>query len=92
MQLLRQLVLCPRTMKGTIKMRTENNNTNFEVTNVIATLPQMKTIKEMAQITGLSYYYLRGLCVNNEIVHIRAGNKYLINYDRFCDYLNGKSI
>lgn len=49
----------------------------------------MKTIKEMAGLTGLSYTMLRNLCLQNKIVHIRAGKKYLINYDRFVDYLNG---
>lgn len=52
-------------------------------------LPRMKTIKEMVGLTGLSYTMLRNLCLQNEIVHIRAGKKYLINYDRFVDYLNG---
>lgn len=52
-------------------------------------LPKMKTIKEMSELTGLSYTMLRNLCLENKIVHIRAGKKYLINYDRFIDYLNG---
>lgn len=52
-------------------------------------LPRMKTLKEMAELTGLSYTMLRNLCLENRIVHIRAGKKYLINYDRFVDYLNG---
>lgn len=54
-------------------------------------LPKMKTIKEMSELTGLSYTMLRNLCLENKIVHIRAGKKYLINYDRFVDYLNGVS-
>lgn len=52
-------------------------------------LPRMKTLKEMAELTGLSYTALRNLCMEKKIVHIRAGKKYLINYDRFVDYLNG---
>lgn len=52
-------------------------------------LPRMKTINEMIKLTGLSYTYLRNLCLLNEIVHIRVGKKYLINYDKFIDYLNG---
>lgn len=52
-------------------------------------LPVMKTIKEMVELTRFSYMHLRNLCLENKIVHIRAGKKYLINYDRFCDYLNG---
>lgn len=54
-------------------------------------IPKMKTIKEMVELTGLSYTMLRNLCLENRIVHIRAGKKYLINYDRFVDYLNGVS-
>lgn len=54
-------------------------------------LPRMKTIKEMMALTGLSYTMLRNLCLENKIVHIRAGKKYLINCDRFADYLNGVS-
>ena len=52
-------------------------------------LPRMKTLKEVAELTGLSYTCLRNLCLQNQIVYIRAGTKYLINYDRFIDYLNG---
>lgn len=52
-------------------------------------LPKMKTLKEMAELTGLSYTALRNLCMEKKIVHIRAGKKYLVNYDRFVDYLNG---
>lgn len=52
-------------------------------------LPVMKSLKEMVKLTGFSYMHLRSLCLENKIVHIRAGKKYLINYDRFCDYLNG---
>lgn len=82
------------------KMRTEKGNANKRVFEVIDNevlsedmeprrLPTMKPIKEMVELTGLSYTYLRNLCIQNEIIHIRAGKKYLINYDRFIDYLNG---
>lgn len=52
-------------------------------------LPVMKTIKEMVELTGFTYMHLRNLCLENKIIHVRAGKKYLINYDRFVDYLNG---
>ena len=51
--------------------------------------PRMKTIKAVAKLTSMSYTSLRNLCLENQIVHIRVGKKYLINYDRFIDYLNG---
>ena len=51
-------------------------------------LPKMKTLKEMSELTGLPYAMLRNLCMQNKIVYIRTGKKYLINYDRFIDFLN----
>lgn len=51
--------------------------------------PEMLPIKEVSSRTGLSYYHIRQLCLTEKIVHIRAGNKFLVNYDRFMDYLNG---
>ncbi len=67
----------------------EGNNRQSVDSGELQKLPVMKSIKEMVELTGLSYMHLRNLCLENKIVHIRAGKKYLINYDRFCDYLNG---
>ena len=79
-------------------MRTEKNRNknNFEIIEnevlleetKTKCLPRMKTIKEMVDLTGLPYTFFRGLCVQNKIVYIKTGKKYLINYDRFIDYLN----
>lgn len=52
-------------------------------------IPQMVTIKRLAELTGLSEYCIRGLCKRNEITTVHTGTKILINYDRFIDYLNG---
>ena len=65
------------------------NNTQANEGMPLTKMPVMKTIKEMVELTGLSYSTLRNLCLENEIIHMRAGKKYLINYDRFVDYLNG---
>lgn len=86
-------------MKGASKMKNATAENNFKVieSKVVANytdakaLPTMKTIKEMVEITGLSYTFLRNLCMENKIIYIRTGKKYLINYDRFVDYLNGIS-
>lgn len=51
-------------------------------------IPQMVTIKEAAKATGLAEYHIRHLCINNEITAVKTGKKYLINLDRFVDYLN----
>ncbi len=52
------------------------------------TIPQMVTIKELSQLTGMSEYCIRGLCKRNEIKYIHTGTKILINYERFKDYMN----
>lgn len=56
--------------------------------NVIEMIPEMITIKECSARTGVSYDWIRKLCLQNRIVHIRAGNKYLINFGKFVAYLN----
>ncbi len=65
------------------------NNPAVSEDIAVRALPTMKPIKEMAELTGLSYTHLRHLCLEGKIVYRRAGNKYLINYERFIDYLNG---
>lgn len=54
------------------------------------TIPRMRTIKEVSQETGVSYDALRKMCLRKEIPHIKCGKKFLINLDRFIDYLNSK--
>ena len=49
--------------------------------------PQMVTIKELSELTGISQYCIRGLCKHNEIKYIKTGTKVLINYQRFLDYM-----
>lgn len=51
-------------------------------------VPRMLTIREAATETGLSYDYLRKLCIQNRIVYIHAGAKRLINFDKLLEFLN----
>lgn len=51
-------------------------------------IPTMLTIVEAAEVTNLSAYRIRQLCLSGQIVHIRAGNKILVNLDRLVEYLN----
>ena len=53
--------------------------------------PHMLTIKETSAQTGVSEHHIRQLCKTNKIQYIKTGVKYLINYDRFIDYLNGRT-
>ena len=52
----------------------------------------MLTIKEAAALVdGLTEYRVRQMCIHNQIPHIMAGKKYLINKEQFLRYLSGKS-
>lgn len=51
-------------------------------------IPTMLTIKETAERTGLAQHYIRQLCLQKKIICHKAGTKYLINYEKFIDYLN----
>lgn len=52
--------------------------------------PQMLTLKEASkEVEGITEYRLREMCKNNEIPHVKAGNKYLINKNVLYRYLNG---
>lgn len=51
----------------------------------------MLTIKEAAAlVNGMTEYRVRQMCINDQIPHIMAGRKYLINKDIFLNYLRGK--
>lgn len=57
--------------------------------------PRMMTIDQVVdnimredKNTAITRYFVRQLCLENKIVYIKAGQKYLINYDKFIDFLN----
>lgn len=49
---------------------------------------QMVTLKEASSRTGISYDRLRKMCINHQIVYIKAGSKFLLNWEKLVDYLN----
>lgn len=51
-------------------------------------VPVMLTLDQAREKTGLSYDFLRKLCLQGKIVFIKAGSKYLINQERLVSYLN----
>ena len=57
--------------------------------DLIQDVPVMLTIREASRKSGLSYDAIRKLCLQRRIVFIRVGTKYLINWARFMDFLNG---
>lgn len=66
-------------------------NTKNTTNNIIEFIPCMLSIKEVALRTGISESFIRKLCINNKIVYIKSGKKYLINYNKFIDFLNAES-
>ncbi len=52
------------------------------------TFPTMLTLRQAAEATGLSYDYLRKLCLQKKIIFVRAGNKYLVNAEKLQEYLD----
>lgn len=61
----------------------------------MSTLPRMRTIKEtiaeLKQIdpqTAITEYYLRDLVNSGQIMFVKAGNKTLINFDKFLEFLS----
>lgn len=52
------------------------------------TVPKMVGITEASRQTGLSYDFIRKLCLQDKIVYVRAGVKYLINLDKLLEFLN----
>lgn len=53
-------------------------------------VPEMITLREASRRTGLSYDFLRKGCLSGQFVHIRAGSKILINFNKLVDKLNGE--
>lgn len=51
-------------------------------------VPRMVPLREASRLTGLSYNFLRRLCLSGEVVYIRSGKKYLLNMTRLTEYLN----
>lgn len=55
-------------------------------------IPRMVPIQTLADESGISYKALWQMCKQNKIVHIKSGNKFLINVDKFVEYLNAGEL
>lgn len=51
-------------------------------------IPLMMTINELSRKSGLPTHFIRRMCNEDKIVFVRSGKKILINYNKFCEYLN----
>lgn len=60
--------------------------------NDLLKIPRMETIKNTAALFNLPVHFVRQKVNSGEIVAIRAGNKRLVNVEKFADYLNGITV
>lgn len=56
------------------------------------TPPRMETIKATAELFGLPVHFVRQKVTSGEVVAVRAGRKFLVNAERFGEYLNNCRI
>lgn len=75
-----------------LRKAVEQEHLNAKKEKTISRIPTMKTIKEAAAETGLSYDFIRKLCLQKRIVCIKAGCKYLINMEKLSEFLNGEEV
>lgn len=51
----------------------------------------MLSLREASEVTGLPYGFLRKLCLNNQVKHVRSGVKIYVNMhslNAFCGGIN----
>lgn len=51
-------------------------------------LPAMRSLVDASAESRLPVYTLRRMCLENKIAHVQSGNKYYINMESLCKYLN----
>lgn len=52
----------------------------------------MEGIRKTAEIFGLPVHFVRAKVASGEVVAVRAGRKFLVNIDRFAEYLNTSAV
>lgn len=60
--------------------------------NLSTEIPKMLKISEIAELYGLPVHFVRALVNNGEVVATRVGNKILVNYNKFGEYLNSNTL
>lgn len=55
-------------------------------------IPRMETIKKTAQLFGLPVHFVRCKVSSGEVVAVRAGRRFLVNVDKFAEYLNSSTV
>jgi len=54
--------------------------------------PRMETIHCTSVILNIPEHFVRAKVLSGEVVAVKAGRKYLVNIDKFIDFLNGETV
>lgn len=60
--------------------------------NETTRIPHMETIRKTAEIFGLPVHFVRTKVSSGEVVAVRAGRRFLVNVDKFAEYLNNTHV
>ncbi len=55
-------------------------------------VPRMLTIRETAELFKLPVHFVRQKVSTGEVAAVRAGRKFLVNVDKFAEYLNSCTV
>lgn len=64
----------------------------FSETENSLKIPRMETIKATAALFNLPVHFVRCKVASGEVVAVRAGKRFLVNVDKFAEYLNSSTI
>lgn len=56
---------------------------------IAAIMPPTAPLRKTAEATGLSYYWLRKMCLEKKVASVRCSGKIYINLDSLAELLNG---
>lgn len=74
-----------------MKANTVKNNVAEQEFNIIVSdvhIPRMVPIQTLSDEIGISYKTIWQWCKQNKIVYVKSGAKYLVNVDKFVEFLN----
>ena len=83
-----ELMAIDQKLTELMKVKEQAHAQREQISTEPTKIPRMVTIREAAAETGLSYDYLRKLCIQGRIVYVSAGSKRLINFDELLEFLN----
>lgn len=60
--------------------------------NETTKIPHMEGIRKTAELFGLPVHFVRCKVSSGEVVAVRAGRRFLVNVDKFAEYLNTSTV